>query len=267
MKRWLALIAVAAAASLAQAEIREQTVSYRVGDTEMVSFLTWDDSIAGPRPGVLVVHEWWGLNDYARQRARMLAEAGYTALAVDMYGGGRSTEHPQEANGFMTAVFERQDAAKYRLRAAKSALQQQPVTDSQRIAAIGYCFGGGVVLDAARRGENLDLVASFHGMLAPQNPAQPDTVKARVLVFNGAADPMVKPEQVEAFREEMKNAGVSYRIEDYPGVTHGFTNPDADRLARQSGLPLAYDKSADLDSWHKLLDELKQTFATAPAAH
>ena len=124
----------------------------------------------------------------------------------------------------------------------------------------GYCFGGGVVLAAARQGADLDLVASFHGMLGTQTPAQPGKVKARVLVFNGAADPMVKPEQVKAFEQEMKNANVSYLLEDYPGVTHSFTNPDADRLGKANEMPLAYDAKADADSWQKLLDELKIVF-------
>ncbi len=265
MKRWLALIALAAAplvaAPLVNAEIREQTINYRVGDTEMVGFLAWDDAVEGKRPGVLVVHEWWGQNDYARKRARMLAEAGYTALAVDMYGGGRSTEHPKEAEGFMNAVFAEQDGARLRFQAAHKLLQEQAATDPQRIAAIGYCFGGGVVLAAARRGDDLDLVASFHGMLGTQNPAQPDAVKARVLVFNGAADPMVPPEQVSGFEQEMKSAGVDYRLEDYPDVTHSFTNPEADRVGKATGMPIAYDARADADSWQALLDEMKKVFA------
>ncbi len=263
MKRWLALIALAVA-PLVNADIREQTVNYRAGDTELVGFLAWDDAIAGRRPGVLVVHEWWGLNDYARKRARMLAAEGYTALAVDMYGGGRSTEHPKEATGFMNSVISDQGAAKQRLQAAQALLQKQQTTDPQHIAAIGYCFGGGVVLEAARNGANLDLVASFHGMLGTQKPAESGAVKARVLVFNGADDPMVKPEQVTGFEQEMKSAGASYRLENYPGVTHGFTNPDADRLATATGLPIAYDAKADADSWQKLLTELKTAFAAKP---
>lgn len=260
MKRWLALVALAVA-PLLHAEIREQTLNYRVGDTEMVGFLAWDDAVEGKRPGVLVVHEWWGLNDYARKRARMLAKAGYTALAVDMYGGGRSTEHPKEAEGFMNAVFAEQDAARLRFQAAHKLLQEQAATDPQRIAAIGYCFGGGVVLAAARRGDDLDLVASFHGMLASQNPAQPGVVKARVLAFNGAADPMVPPEQVTGFEQEMRSAGVDYRLENYPEVTHSFTNPDADRIGKATGMPIAYDAAADTHSWQTLLDELKKSFA------
>lgn len=264
MKRWLVLIALAAA-PLVHAGIREQTIDYRVGDTAMVGFLAWDDAIAGARPGVLVVHEWWGLNDHARRRARMLAAAGYTALAVDMYGAGRSTEHPKEAEGFMQAVFAEQDGAKERFQAAHRLLQQQGTTDPQHIAAIGYCFGGAIVLEAARRGDDIDLVASFHGALATQNPAQPQAVKARVLVFNGAADPMIKPEQVLAFEQEMKSAHVDYRLENYAGATHSFTNPDADRLGKATGMPIAYDASTDARSWQALLSELKQAFAKQPA--
>lgn len=263
MRRWLALIALAVA-PLVNAEIREQTINYRVGDTDMVGFLAWDDAVEGKRPGVLVIHEWWGLNDYARKRARMLAEAGYTAFAADMYGGGRSTEHPKEAEGFMNSVLSEQDGAKQRLQAAQAQLQKHATTDPQQIAAIGYCFGGGVVLAAARGGADLDLVASFHGMLGTENPAQPGAVKARVLVFNGADDPMVKPEQVTAFEQEMKSANASYHIENYPGATHSFTNPDADRMGKATNMPLAYDAEADADSWQKLLAELKSTFADKP---
>lgn len=264
MKKWLAAMALvltsAGFSSLLQAEIREQTVTYPVDGTDLVGYLVWDDAIAGERPGVLVVHEWWGLNDYARKRAHMLAELGYTALAVDMYGGGKSSEHPREAGAFMNAVMSRQGVAEKRFRAARSVLQQQGTVDSDRIAAIGYCFGGGTVLEMARRGVDLDLVASFHGMLGTENPAQPGEVKARVLVFNGADDPMVKPESVTAFQQEMSSAGVSHLVQNYSGATHGFTNPEADRLGREHDMPIAYDLAADVDSWSKLQEELKAVF-------
>jgi dienelactone hydrolase len=262
MKKWLAAVAVVVtgATSQLQAEIREQTVTYPVEGVELVGQLVWDDAIAGERPGVLVVHEWWGLNDYARKRARQLADLGYAALAVDMYGDGRNTDHPREATAFMQAATATEGLAERRFRAAKSVLQQQPMVDDQRIAAIGYCFGGKVVLDMVRNGVELDLVASFHGLLETSQPAQPGVSEARVLVFNGADDPMVKPESLRTFAAEMQNAGISHRIQNYTGATHGFTNPDADRLGREHDMPLAYNLAADVDSWNKLREEMKKVF-------
>jgi dienelactone hydrolase len=256
----ISLLLAMAWAGTAAAALRTEVVEYRLGDETFSGYLAWDDAVEGKRPGVLVVHEWWGHNPYARRRAEMLAGLGYTAFALDMYGGGRLAEHPDEAKAFMSAVTSNMPAAEARFSKALEVLQRQDTVDPERVAAIGYCFGGGMVLHMARAGMDLDGVASFHGSLGTQSPAQPGRVKASVLVLNGAADPFVPPEQVQAFEQEMQAAGVDFTLVNYPGVKHSFTNPDADRFGEQFDMPLAYDAAADADSWKQLQAFLKKIF-------
>ncbi|MEW6646121.1 MAG: dienelactone hydrolase family protein [Pseudomonadota bacterium] len=243
-----------------QATVVGEEVSYRAGDTVMKGYLAYDDAVQGKRPGVLVVHEWWGHNEYARRRARMLAELGYTALAVDMYGDGRTAEHPEDAGKFATAVNSDMAQRRARFLAAKALLERHPTVAADATAAIGYCFGGGVVLNMAREGVDLRAVASFHGAIASRKLAEPGKVKARVLVLNGAADPMVTEQQIEVFHQEMSAAGVDYRFVNYAGARHAFTNPDADGYGQRFGLPLAYHPEADARSWAELETFLRSTF-------
>jgi dienelactone hydrolase len=239
---WLAFASQAPRAP----KIQTKEVEYRQGSTVLKGFIAWDDAVSGKRPGVLVVHEWWGLNDHARNQARRLAEAGYVGFALDMYGAGKVTTHPQDAQAFATEATKDPAVVAARFNAALELLKLDPHVDPARIAAIGYCFGGGVVLDMARSGADLAAVVSFHGSLGTKNPAQPGKVKARILVAAGGADPFVPPAQVEAFRKEMQAAGARFDIVTYPGAKHGFTNPDA----AQYGMPqLAYDAAADRESW------------------
>ncbi|MGD1076461.1 MAG: dienelactone hydrolase family protein [Thermodesulfovibrionales bacterium] len=244
----------------AKVDIEGKEVSYSAGGVVMKGYLAYDRNVTGRRPGVLVVHEWWGLNDYARKRARMLAEIGYTALAVDMYGEGRQAMHPDDAGKFSSELMKNFATAKARFMAAKEFLEKQPTVDPERIAAIGYCFGGGIVLNMARLGVDLKGVASFHGSLAAVTPAQPGAVKARILVLHGADDKFVTPEQVEAFKNEMKNAHANFRFITYPGAMHGFTNPDADEYAKKFNLPLGYNAEADKKSWEELKKFLQIVF-------
>jgi len=244
----------------AQAAIQGKEVTYRSGDTELKGFIAYDDAIEEPRPGVLVVHEWWGHNDYARKRARMLAELGYTALAVDMYGDGKQAKHPEEAGKFAGEVRKNLPLEKARFDAALELLKKQPTVDPDRIGAIGYCFGGGVVLEMARAGVPLDGVVSFHGALDTENPAQRGVVKAKLLVLTGADDPFVPAEQVARFKAEMDAAGVNYRVVSYPGAKHAFTNPDADSYGKQFGLPLEYNAVADRESWQAMQDFFGKIF-------
>src|SRR5881628_2750314 len=209
------------------ARIQTKEVEYRQGGTVLKGFIAWDDAAAGKRPGVLVMHEWWGLNNHARR----LAEAGYVGFALDMYGAGKVTTHPQEAQAFATEATKDPDVVAARFNAALDLLKRDPHVDPARIAAIGYCFGGGVVLNMARSGADLAAVVSFHGSLGTKTPAEPGMVKARVLVLAGGADPFVPPEQVEAFRKEMQAAGARFEGVTYPGAKHGFTNPDAGKYA------------------------------------
>ena len=248
----LFILLILATASTALAALQTKEVDYTVGDTVMKGYLAYDDAITGKRPGILVVHEWWGHNPYARKRAEMLAGLGYTALAVDMYGEGRTAAHPEDAGKFSGEIRKNMPLGTARFKAAMELLQNEPTVAPGKIAAIGYCFGGAVVLEMARAGIDLDGVASFHGSLGTPNPAKPGAVKARILVLNGGDDPFVKPEEIEAFKKEMDEAGVNYRFISYPGAKHSFTNPDADKFGKEFSIPLAYNKEADEKSWQEM---------------
>lgn len=254
------LLALLCLAGTAQAEIQTREIAYTAADgTRLVGYHAWDDAIAGQRPGVIVVHEWWGLNDYAKRRARDLAALGYSALAVDMYGDGKHTSHPDDAKAFMNAALADPATPRARFQAGLDLLKAQPQTDPARLAAIGYCFGGKVVLDMARQGLPLAAVVSFHGALVTATPATPGSVKARILVEHGAADSFITPEQIAAFKAEMDQAGADYRFVELPGAKHGFSNPDAD--AHQGhGLDLGYQKEADERSWADMQALFKEVF-------
>ncbi|RRQ22794.1 dienelactone hydrolase family protein [Thiohalobacter thiocyanaticus] len=261
MRPVLILLATLLVAPLAGAAVVGEEVVYTSGDTELHGFIAHDEAVRGKRPGVLVVHEWWGHNDYARDRARQLAGLGYVALAVDMYGQGRRADHPEDAGKFAGEVKANMAAAEARFRAAMQRLQEHPLVREDDIAAIGYCFGGGMVLEMARRGLPLDAVASFHGSLGSDNPAGPGEIQAEILVANGGADPFVKLEQIQAFVAEMEQAGAAYTYVSYPGVKHSFTNPGADEMGEKFDLPLVYDAHADRDSWEKMKALLAGAFA------
>ncbi|TPV96674.1 MAG: dienelactone hydrolase family protein [Myxococcales bacterium FL481] len=248
--------------------ITGEVVEYQAGGATLRGYLVQNESVSGPRPGVLVVHEWWGHNEYARRRARMLAELGYTALAVDMYGDGQQAAHPEDAMRFVAAVEEKAEVGEARFDAAMQLLQAHPNVDATRIAAIGYCFGGGIIMHMARRGRSLAGVAAFHGGIeAGREPLVPGAIKGKVAIFHGEADPFVPAEAVLAFRKEMADAGVDLRFYSYPGVKHSFTNPEATALGERFGLPLVYDADADQRSWEAavaFLDEVLGSAARKP---
>lgn len=255
------LILCGGCALSAFAHVETREVEYTAGDTTMKGYLAWNNDMEEPRPAVLVVHEWWGHNDYARGRARNLAALGYVALAVDMYGDGRTADHPDEAGAFAGKVMKDLDVARARFTAAMEFLKKQPAVDPEHLAAMGYCFGGGVALHMARMGLDLDGVASFHGSLAAKVPAKKGEVKASVLVCHGAEDQFVTADQIAEFKKEMKDAEVDLVFETYPGARHSFTNPDADRLAKDLGLPIGYSPEADEASWTELKWFLARVFA------
>jgi dienelactone hydrolase len=257
---WISILLFAAGITGAQAAIVTKKVDYKVDGVEMKGYLAYDDDIKGKRPGILVVHEWWGLNDYARKRARMLAKLGYTAFALDMYGAGKQAEHPDDAKKFSSEVMSNLPTAKARFQAAYDLLRKEKTVDPRRIAAIGYCFGGGVVLEMARSGMDLAGVASFHGMLSAAKPAQPGDIKAKILVMTGADDPFVPADQVAQFKQEMDAAKVDYKVIVYPGAKHSFTNPGADKYGKKFNLPLAYNKAADHASWNAMQDFFREIF-------
>jgi dienelactone hydrolase len=247
---WMLTAALLAAPTLAVGAVKTREVTYEADGVKMKGFLAWDDAAKDKRPGVLVVHEWWGHNAHARDSAKKLAKMGYVALAVDMYGDGKQAQHPDNAGKFAGEVMKRFEGAKARFEAAQAVLHADAHVDATRTGAIGYCFGGGVVLNMARAGVDLKAVGSFHGSLGAAVPAK--EIKAKVFVANGAADPFVKPEAVEAFKTEMKTAGAELTFIDYPGAQHAFTNPGATALGKKFKLPLAYDAKADKESWAAL---------------
>ncbi|OGI52714.1 MAG: dienelactone hydrolase [Candidatus Muproteobacteria bacterium RIFCSPHIGHO2_12_FULL_60_33] len=261
MRRWVLFIVLAfSGIVVAQAAIKGEPVEYKAGDTVLKGYLVYDDATKERRPGVLVAHEWWGHDRHARNSARKLAEAGYVALALDMYGGGKQADHPEHAGKFSGEVRQNLPLMKSRFEAGMKLLRNQSRVDVKRLAAIGYCFGGSVVLEMARAGESLRGVASFHGGLTTEHPAPPGKVKARVLVLNGAEDPFVPVEQIAAFKKEMEGAKVNYKFVNYPGAKHSFTNPDADANGVKFKLPLAYDAKADQASWSELQSFLQLVF-------
>jgi len=190
----------------------------------------------------------------------MLAKLGYVAFALDMYGNGKTASHPEDAGKFASMVTKNMPLAKARFLAALDRLKANPLTDKDKIAAIGYCFGGGIVLQMARQGVDLKGVASFHGSLATPTPVQPGMVKARIMVFNGEDDPFTSKAQIAAFKSEMDKAGVKYEFINYPGAKHAFTNPGATALGKKFNLPLAYNAKADKDSWRKMQAFFKELF-------
>lgn len=239
--------------------IKGEEVTYATDSTNLKGYIAFDSSLKEKRPGVLIVHEWWGHNDYVRQRAEMLAELGYTALAVDMYGDGKLAEHPEDAGKFAGSVFNNLPEAKARFNAAMSLLKAHSSVNEDKIGAIGYCFGGSVVLTMANSGVDLDAVAAFHSGV--QLPVMPnDQLKARVLVCNGADDPFISPESITAFTSAMDSIGATYDYVAYPGVKHSFTSKEADANGEKFGLPLAYDADADKKSWESLQKLFSESF-------
>ena len=240
-----------AALSKATAEITETTLSLpdNLGSATLYSNQQQTSATAG----VVVVHEWWGLNQYAKDRAKMLAEAGYTAIAVDMYGHGKVAEHPKDAQGFMEAALAKPDKVNARFNAAKAILAKQKQVDPERVYAMGYCFGGAVVLNQARMGNDLAGVASFHGNLSAAVEAKPGDIKAKILVAHGGDDPFVPAEQATGFVKEMLTLGADLEFLNYPQAKHSFTNPGATAKGKKYDLPLAYDEQADRESWAALL--------------
>jgi len=254
------LMAAAAALAIsgtARAEVKTQEIEYEQGDTVLQGFLAYDDAAKGKRPGILVVHEWWGNNDHARNAATKLAKAGYVGFALDMFGKGKVTTHPEDAKAFVGEATKDPEVKKARFDAALRVLKEQQQVDAKRIGVIGYCFGGGVALDMARAGEDLKALATFHGSLkSSEEPAKKGTFEPReVLVQTGGADPMVTKDQVKALEQELKAAGVKVEVITYPGAKHGFTNPAADQAGIEG---IAYDAAADRQSWDAMLKYMKR---------
>lgn len=240
------------------AAVQTKTVAYSDGDVALQGYLAWDDALSGKRPGVIVVHEWWGLNDYARSRARMLARLGYVAFAVDMYGHDKVTDNPKQAGEWAHQVTSNIAHWQHRALLGLNVLRRQPQVDSARIAAIGYCFGGATVMQMAYAGADLKGVVSFHGSLPIATPAQAAKIKAKILIAHGDADAFESREHVARFQEALEGAHVDWYMVSYGGAHHAFTNPDAGRY----GVPnIQYNAEADRRSWREMRYFLAEIFA------
>lgn len=257
--RTLAALVAGALAASAEAKVHTKEIEYKQGDTVLQGFLAWNDAAKGKRPGVLVIHEWWGHNRHARAQAKRLAEAGYVGFALDMFGKGKLATHPKDAMAFVQEATKDPAVLVARFDAALDLLKRQPQVDADHVGAFGYCFGGGVALNMARAGKPLDAVVTFHGSLKPTVTAEPGKVKPAILVQTGGADPMIPQDQVQAFEQEMKEAGANVEVVRYPGAKHSFTNPDADKAGVEG---LAYDRQADRESWAAAVAFLKRVFGS-----
>lgn len=260
MKHFFSLLMFFALLTPAQANVKTEEIQYTVNGTQLTGFLAYNEN-GGKRPGVLVVHEWWGHNQHARNRAIKLAEAGYTAFAVDMYGDGKLADHPKKAGEFMTAAFKDWAGSQAKFNAAKKILQDHNTVDPHHIASIGFCFGGAVSLRMARGGADLDAVVGFHSALPLEPAVQKGAIKAAVLILNGADDGFLKPETLGSFSKDMKTADADFTYVSMAGVKHSFTNPQADEFRKKFDIAaLEYNKQADERSWKAMLDFFQRVF-------
>lgn len=244
----------------ANAAVKAQTVAYTVDNEKFTGYLTYDDAYSGKRPGIIVVHEWWGHDAYARKRAEMLAKLGYTALALDMYGTGKLASHPKDAKSFMMAATKSVGQMKSRFLAAYDLLKKHNTVEKSKIAAIGYCFGGNVAVNMALAGVDLNAAVAYHSTLTQWVKKTPKGLKTKIRIFNGADDPFLQKSTVAAFESVMQASGADYKHIYYPGVVHSFTNPGATEKGKKFKLPLAYDAKADEDSWKQTIELFRKIF-------
>jgi dienelactone hydrolase len=240
-------------------KLKEENITYSLDSVTMNGFVVYDENIEGTRPAVIVVHEWWGMNDYPKMRARELAKLGYIAMAADIYGNGKTVDNPTDAQNMAMPFYQNPQMAKARLDAAIAKLKTYKQADANKFAAIGYCFGGGLLLNSARLGEDLKGVVSFHGSLVG-TPADKNLLKSAILVCHGLADPFVPQSQVDQFKKQMDSIGANYTFKGYEGATHAFTNPDATEMGKKFNLPIAYNPAADTASWNDMKDFFSRIF-------
>ncbi len=232
-------------------EIKEENVTYNADGKTFKAFVAWNENIKGKRPAILVVPEWWGLNDYIKSRAKQLASLGYIAMAIDVFGNGKIAANPSEAEALTAPFYKDPQMGLDRLDAAIQRIKEFSVTDDKNIAAIGYCFGGAVVLNSAILGAPLKGVVSFHGLLSGVTPKK-GLLKAKMLVFQGTDDKFVPQADIMKFKHEMDSIGADYTFKSFAGATHAFTNPDATRIGKKFNLPIKYDAKADKESWNDM---------------
>jgi len=239
--------------------IKTESLSYSIGDEKFSSYVAFNDQSVDKRPVVLVVHEWWGMNDYVKRRTRQLAELGYLAIAVDLYGEEKIANNVGEAVGFSTPFYKNPTLAKSHFDAALEKIKLNRLADTNNIAAIGYCFGGSMVLNFAKMGENLKGVVSFHGGLAGVPPTK-DLMKSEILICHGADDKFVSADEVANFKKELDGVNAIYTFKQYSNATHAFSNPDATEMGKKFSIPIAYNEAADKASWNEMIVFLKRIF-------
>jgi dienelactone hydrolase len=239
--------------------IKEEIITYTSDGVSLKGFIAYDDNLKGKRPAVLVVHEWWGLNDYTRMRVRKLAELGYIAMAADMFGNGKTAANPAEAQEYATPYYKDPTLSKTRLDAALKKLMEYKQTDPKNIAAIGYCFGGFVVLNYAKLGADLKGIVSFHGGLGGV-PVDKKLLKAKVLICHGASDKFVSQKDAEDLKHKLDSIGADNTLKIYANATHAFTNPDATETGKKFNMPIEYNADADRDSWNDMKAFFGQIF-------
>lgn len=242
----LLVLAVMLLGSNVEAKLLRKTVSYQHEGEKLEGYMAYNDSFSGKRPAVLIVHEWWGLNDYVRRRTEQFAGMGYVAFALDMYGKGKVTSHPSQAGEWSKQITSNVKTWQGRARAGLEVLVRHPKVDTSRVVAVGYCFGGSTVQQLAYSGADVRGVVSFHGSLQMPEGVQKENVKASILICHGAADPFVKAGQIEGYISAMEKSGLDWQMIIYAGAKHGFTNPGADKMGIDA---LKYSKSADQRSW------------------
>ncbi len=263
MKRILASMLLISLVGLVSAQGRKtsvtgEEVTYKSAEGVVLKgYIAYDEAKKGKRPAIVVLPEWWGNNDYPRERADKLAALGYIAIAADLYGGGKEGPTPAEAQELATPFYKDPQLAKSRIEAAVAKLKEYEQTDATQMACIGYCFGGSMALNAAKQGMDFKGVVSFHGGLAGV-PAEPGVTKAKILVCNGGADKMVSEDDIKKFRENLDAAKVDYKFISYPDALHAFTNPQATEKGKKFNIPVAYNAAADKKSW----EDMKAFFAT-----
>jgi dienelactone hydrolase len=237
--------------------VHTETIEYTQGDAHLKGYLAYDDTAGPKKPGVLVVPEWWGLNDYAKSRTEQLAKLGYVAFAADMYGDGKTTTDPKVATQLAGPVMGDRGLMRARVNAAFDQLKGRAEVDPAKLAAIGYCFGGTSVLELARSGTPVLGVVCFHGGLSTTTPEDAKNIKGRVLVLTGASDTFIPPEMRDAFAKEMADAKVNWEMDVYCDAVHAFTNPNAG----QFGMPnVAYNKEADERSFARMVSFFNEIF-------